>query len=68
MVPLAVVIERTFSGCDGMVIGGGPLLNRDSGRGWRTGALVFDAHPAIRRNVRLAKVELTKLVLKFERF
>jgi hypothetical protein len=32
------------------------------------GACVIDAHPAIRRNVRLAKIELMKLVFMVSRF
>ena len=36
MMPLAVVIESAFSGCCLTVVSGGPLLNPDSGRGWRT--------------------------------
>src|SRR5205823_13057657 len=32
MMPLAIVIQSAFSGCCRAVVGGGPLLNPDSGR------------------------------------
>src|SRR4029077_470591 len=31
MMPLAMVIQSAFYGCGGAVVGGGPLLNPDSG-------------------------------------
>src|SRR6266849_2252370 len=32
VMPLAIVIQSAFSGCCRTVVGGGPLLNPDSGR------------------------------------